>query len=481
MKALWHRESKGRGVAATLLAFPIVSIALAFSPASKGLIVLVPAAGFGLAWYLQRRFPRYYVGLVCWLFILTPMLRRMIEFRAQANNATFIMIAPFLACWAGLGILRGQVSSVRNARLRTWLFVVIALLYGAAVGFLQNSPMSVIQDWLGWSSPLCFAVYLYVQREHAKGLLDSFRANMIAGTIVMGLYGLWQFFFITPWDAFWMETTTLTSIGSPDSMQVRVFSTMNTPQPLADFLLCGLFLSLAAKGRARFIATPLSILVVGLSMSRSAWVCGAIGLVVFSLETTPRQRVRLISSVAACLLALFLAFQLPGIGDTLSRRMETFSSLRGDGSVNDRLANQQRAITAFEDSPFGLGMGVAARHDQASATYGVPPAAFVINDNGIEAALLSFGWFGSVIFAIGFGGAVITVWRQSRDPELMALKVLLLSLVIQIPSLHVFAGASGFLIWGAIGFCFAMAGGTPEISSPRGETGQWASSLARET
>jgi hypothetical protein len=481
MKALWQRESNERGVVATLLAFPIVSIALAFSPASKALIVLVPAGSFGLAWYLQRRLPRYYVGLVCWLFFLTPMLRRMIEFRAQANNAAFIMISPLVACWAGLGILRGQVSSIRNARLRTWLFVVIALLYGTAVGILQNGPAAAIQDWLGWSSPICFAVYLYVQREHAKGLLSSFRANMIAGTIFMGLYGLWQFFFITPWDAFWMETTTLTSIGSPDSMQVRVFSTMNTPQPLADFLLCGLFLSLAAKGRARFIATPLSILVVGLSMSRSAWVCGAIGLVLLSLEMTLRQRLRLIGSVAACLLALFFALQLPGIGDTLSRRMGTFSSLREDGSVKDRLANQQEAITAFQDSPFGLGMGVDAMHDRISATYGVPPAGFIIGDNGIEAALLSFGWFGSLIFVIGFGGAVITVWRQSQDPDLTALKVLLLSLVIQTPVLHVFAGAAGFLIWGAIGLCFATTDATPEISSPRGETGQWTSSLARET
>ena len=323
-----------------------------------------------------------------------PMLRRMVEYHAQSNNASFIMISPFLACWAGLGVLRGQMPALRDARLRTWFFVVIALLYGTAVGVLQNSLSAVIQDLLGWSSPVCFALYVYLQRERAKELLGSFTANMIAGTIIMGLYGLWQFFFITPWDTFWMQTTPLTSIGSPEMFQVRVFSTMNTPQPLADFLLCGLFLSSTAKGRARFIATPLSILVIGLSISRSAWVCGAIGIVVLGIVIKPRQRLRLIGSVGACLLGLFLAFQLPGIGDTLSRRIQTFNSLREDGSVNDRLANQQQAITAFEDSPFGLGMGVDARRTQASGNYGVPQVSFVIGDNGIEAALLSFGWFG---------------------------------------------------------------------------------------
>ena len=58
MKALWPPESKDRGVIATLLAFAIVSIALAFSPASRALVLLVPAASFGLGWHLQRKFPR---------------------------------------------------------------------------------------------------------------------------------------------------------------------------------------------------------------------------------------------------------------------------------------------------------------------------------------------------------------------------------------------------------------------------------------
>jgi hypothetical protein len=440
----------------------------------------VPAASFGFAWCLQRKFPSYYVGLVCWLFFLIPMLRRMVEYHLQANSAAFIMASPFLACWAGLGALRGRGSALRTAALRTWLFVAIALLYGTAIGLFQNPIGAVLQDVLGWSSPMCFAVYLYVQREHARALLASFKANMMAGAIVMGFYGLWQFFFITPWDTFWMQSTTLTSIGSPEMMQVRVFSTMNTPQPLADFLLCGLFFSLMAKGRLRFIATPLSILIVGLSISRSAWVCGAIGLVLLSLQISARQRVRLVASVAACLLVLLLAFQLPGIGDTLSRRISSFNGLHQDGSVNERLANQQQAITAFEDSPFGRGMGIDARNDQISGNYGVPKVTFVIGDNGIEAALLSFGWFGSLIFITGFGGAIITAWRRSRDPELVPLKVLLLSLAVQMPVLHVFAGATGFLIWGAIGLCFAASRQTIQAAKPVEPAGQWAHSLARE-
>ena len=84
------------------------------------------------------------------------------------------------------------------------------------------------------------------------------------------------------------------------------------------------------------------------------------------------------------------------------------------------------------------------------------------------------------MFAIGFGGALITVWRQGKDPELIPLKVLLLSLVIQVPVMHVFAGGTGFLIWAAIGLCFAMADSIPETSSPRSETDKWTSSLAPE-
>lgn len=461
----------------------LISFAGAFSPAAKLLIVVIPVFSFGLGVYLHRRFPSYYIALVCWLFFLIPLVRRLIEFRMSSTTASFVMVAPFLACFAGLGIFRNTDPHIFfSPDLRSWVYVMFAIFYSTLVGVLQNSPVAVVQDVFGWTAPICVAFYIYAQREHAPELLDSLRSSFLYGTLLMSLYGLYQFFFLAPWDAFWMENSTLNSIGVPEPMQVRVFSTMNTPQPLADFLICGVFLGMISKQRIRFLVIPLGLLVTTLTMSRSSWICGVIGIIVMSLSFTSRQRIQLVILLLLCGAALGVAFQVPEANQLLTRRFESFSNLHEDASVNDRVASQREAIAAFESSPFGLGMGAGSHIKNDGPSYGIPPQQIEIGDNGIEEILLSFGWCGSIIFIIGFGGAVFSSLRSSRDGELLSLKALLIGMVFQIPVMGVFPGASGFLIWSAIGLCSAWKSApTVHHEQPSLAAEGWSPDLMRES
>lgn len=472
MTALRTTGEAKRHVLLAIIAFAVLSLAAGFSPAARALIVLVPLASFGFACYLHRRYPGHYVGLVCWLFFLTPLLKRIIELKSGPNTASAVMTSPFLACWAGMAILRHQQTKVFDRRLRSWLLVVGTLLYGVVVGLLSNPVLAVIQDWIGWSSPLCFSIYLYVQRAHTEELLDSFKVNMLSGVIVMGIYGLWQFFFITPWDTAWMENTDLTSIGFPEPMAVRVFSTMNSPQTFADFLVCGLLVGVESKRSIRYVAVPLAVLSIGLTLSRSAWICGFVGILILSFGMEARQRLRIFGVVLACVVVL-AALHLPGLRDTLTARMESLTTLSEDTSLKARMANQQQAVDAFEESPFGMGLGVGAERSGSGPSFGVPRLSYVIGDNGIEQVLLSFGWFGSLIFAVGFAGAVSTVWHRTKDPQLLAMKSLLTAMVILIPAMGVFAGSSAFLMWTAIGMCFASVYAESEFEPKAAPAGEW--------
>jgi hypothetical protein len=465
-----------------LASLVFITVAGVLSPASKLLIVLVPALSFFLALYLHRRLPGYYVALVCWLYFLIPLLRRLIEFRTESTKASLVMVSPFLACLAGLAIFRSGFSQILSSRLRTWLYVAAAVFYGALVGLLLNPLIAVVQDIFGWVSPICFGLYIYAQREHGRELLGSLRSSFLYGTLVMALYGLYQFFFLAPWDAFWMENSGLTSIGAPEPMLVRVFSTMNSPQTLADFLIGGVLLSIASPQRIRFLIMPLGLLAVGLTNSRSAWVCGLLAMVIMSVSFTPRQRMQMVVLLLVCVALVGVAFQVPEVNEMLTRRLETFSNLREDGSVNDRVASQQQAIAAFQSSPFGLGLGSDAHSKNDGPSYGVPPQSIEIGDNGIEQVLLSFGWCGSIIFFMGFGGAVFACLRTSRDTELRALKALLIGMIFQIPVMGVFPGASGFLMWSAIGFCSSWKGSAPESPSRSSlAMEEWTPGLVRET
>ncbi len=465
-----------------LAAFILITAGGVFSPAAKLLIALVPLFSFGLGLYLHRHFRGYYVALVCWLFFLISLVRRLIEFRTGSPTASFVMISPFLACLAGLYIFHNEWTGIFASRLRTWTYVAIAVFYGAVVGLLSNPLSAVVQDIFGWTSPMCFGLYLYAQREHAGELLASLRSSFLYGTLVMGVYGLYQFFFLAPWDALWMENSGLTSIGSPEPLQVRVFSTMNTPQPLADFLIAGVLLSMTARRRIRFLAMPLGILVTGLTISRSSWICGAISLIYMTISFTPKQRLQLGGLLLVCFALLGVAYQVPEVSEMLRRRVESFTDLRGDYSVNDRLESQQQAISAFESSPFGLGLGVEGHNKSDGPTYGVPPQSIALGDNGLEEVLLSFGWCGSLIFFVGFGGAVAVSLRGSREQELLPLKALLVGMVFQIPVMGVFPGASGFLLWSAIGLSFAYAAVPPQSRSkaPMPASPDWSSGLVHE-
>ena len=89
---------------------------------------------------------------------------------------------------------------------------------------------------------------------------------------------------------------------------------------------------------------------------------------------------------------------------------------------------------------------------------------------------------GSIIFVIGFGGAVFTSLRASRDPELLSVKALLMGMILQIPVMGVFPGASGFLIWSAIGLCSSWSSALSADRQRASLAGEgWSPGLVRES
>jgi O-antigen ligase len=475
-------KQQRRNLILLLGGFAVITLGLAFTPAAIALVALVPAASAGIAFYLHRRHPEAYLGLLCWLFFLVPMLRRIIEMRSSSSVVSFVMIAPFFACWAGLAIYRHDWSGLFSARLSPWLAVAAAVAYGFLVGGLSNPKVAVIQDAFGWTSPMCVAFYLYAQREHASTLLDSFRSNMMYGLLVMSLYGLYQFFFLAPWDAAWMISSGLNSIGTPEPLSVRVFSTMNTPQPFADYLIAGLMLLAVSTRKLRIVTMPLAVIVLALTMSRSSWMAGAVGLAVLSIALTMRQRIQMVLLMIACVGAFALALQVPSINEIVVKRADSFKNLKEDGSLQDRIAAQQQAVVAFQDSPFGLGLGADGSHARTGPSYGVPQPIFNTGDNGWEQIFLSFGWFGSLVYILGLSASVIAALRIRSIPEITPLKAILVSIICEAPVMGVFPGATGFLIWTTIGLCFAFKYASVELpQASEAVPSEWRLALPRES
>ncbi len=441
-----------------MIGFAVLCLALSFTPGAKLVVLLLPLGAIVLGFRLLPT-PTLYVPFVLWLFTLTPFLRRVVEWRGSggsANTVQFIMTAPFLAAVVGLAVWRRDWTALPRAIPRQWTFIVMALAYCTVVGFLIHHVAATLPDVLGWSCPLCFALYLFFERNRSVEILNVLRENMLWGLLITGLYGLYQFFFMTPWDIAWMEASNLTSIGTPEPYGVRVFSTLNTPQPYADYLIFGLLMCLTSNRRLRFFVAPIAILNLGLTMSRSSWVAAVVAFCYVALTLTAKQRMQLIAIGAACFALLSIATLVPEINDILTQRLQTFQNLKDDGSANDRIQSQREAVQLFSITPFGLGFGADAGLRPAPPSHGHAALNYVtISDNGIEEMALTMGWFASIVFLVGFGGSVLAIFRFPASPGVTMPRAMVLALLIQIPVLGIFPGVSGFFLWTSIAMAFS--------------------------
>ena len=70
--------------------------------------------------------------------------------------------------------------------------------------------------------------------------------------------------------------------------------------------------------------------------------------------------------------------------------------------------------------------------------------------------MLSFGWFGSIVFVMGFGQAVVSCFQGTKQMRhLVSVKAALVGMLVQLPVMGIFPGASGYLVWTCIAVCFA--------------------------
>ena len=129
-----------------------------------------------------------------------------------------------------------------------------------------------------------------------QGVVEQLRgAGTVTGRSMFGGYGIYQFFFLAPWDAFWMRVVQMDSIGRPAPFEVRIFGTLNSPGPYADMLAASLLVALGASGRLPWLAGMPAVVALLLSLVRAAWVGYAAGLFLLLARMDMSKRAKLIA------------------------------------------------------------------------------------------------------------------------------------------------------------------------------------------
>jgi hypothetical protein len=448
-------------------AWPVIAafaagIALLLVAGSPGLVRLAyPAGALAIGCWLYLRGPGGYIEFAWWLWHVSPGIRRIVDYQLGAWDPQNPMsLTPFLVSGLALaGVLR-RLPELRRLRFLPWGVALVAVLYGYLVGLLRVGPMAATHALITWLVPLGFGLYGAVSWRRYPEARAAMRRSFLWGSLVLAVYGIAQFVDPPAWDRTWMVSSGMYSVGRAFPYEVRVFSLVNAPLPFATILVAGLFIALSGRGVWRVLSLSLGTIALLLSLVRSAWLAGLLGLVTY-LSALPRRAARPL--VAAGLLTLGVISLVPLIvpgeiaGPTVGivrDRLLTFADLSHDVSFKDRTSFLDDIAAVVIEEPLGHGLGSTG----VSSTLGGGGNGIRDFDNGIFAVLYSLGWVAGAAFLAAAVGIILVALPRREAKEDVTAKaaraVAVTSLVLAVGA-NVFEGVSAAVLWGFAGLVAA--------------------------
>lgn len=438
------------------LAVMVLIPALSIAAGQAGLLrVVFPALTLVIAIFLFWRSKPLYVGLVFWLWFVTPFLRRMADFQSGWQAQSAVLLAPYLAAGVSVFTLLTSLRDLGNRRSVPFVCALAAILYGFLVGVLRFPLFDTLRALLNWVIPVFFAYFLYQHRELYREFRSVIEKAFLYGVLVTGAYGIYQFFTLPDWDKMWLLNVQMNSFGAAAAKEVRVFSTMNAPMIFAAMMATGLLLLFCMKRRLRLLAAGCGFLALMLTMVRSGWIDLIAGFIFLGMKLDMRQRFRLVLAALACAVCLLASLQLPVIHHEVTKRIDSFSNTSQDVSYSARVAGYESALRVLSQEPFGEGIGSTdAKHNTEGDDDIIGP-----DDSTLLKSLYELGWMGTLIYGVGLVMLTIELARADHsDAFVLASKAIVIGLVAQCLLNSVVTGLLGFLLWTFAAMSLAAAG-----------------------
>ncbi|WP_322102772.1 glucose-6-phosphate isomerase [Paraburkholderia sp. J41] len=432
------------------------------------LTLLFPVLSIATGMWLYFVNPVRYVGFMWWLWFLSPEVRRLADYGKGAFTPTsLIQVAPLAVTMiSGISLLR-YYPLLAQRRGLPLLLALLGIAYAFVVGVMSSGPAAAVYDLANWVYPLLIGFHIMVLTRQYPECRATIVNTFIYGMLVMGAYGLVQFFIMPPWDAMWMIGSDMNSQGDPVPLGVRVFSTMNSSGPFAFAMMGAMVLVMAAQHRVRWVAAAFGFFSFALSLVRSTWGGWAIAMVIQLMKSSNRVRVRIIVSaiVLAGICVPLLTFG--PVADRMQQRLNTLVNLSDDQSYEAR--NQfyaDFAKTAFTDVT-GEGLGATGASTKLSSGNG-ELGKYGSFDSGVMNIPFVLGWPGTLLYMSGVLWLLVRAVRVSLRMQDDRYVCACLSLSVSIFAMLVFTnslvGTGGLLLFSSV-FSILSAGHWRKLSS----------------
>lgn len=428
----------------------------------------VPFCASCIALSLYFRKPARYLEFALWMWFLTPFIRRVVDWRVGFADRNLVLLTPFLVSWIAILTLR-EIKGAAKLQVAPFALCAAGIAYGFCVGMAIHPSGEVIYGLVDWLSPMLLGFHLYVRWRDFDTHAAVIQRSALLGLLVMGAYGIFQFYKAPIWDTSWLENLPggleSSTFGRPEPQAIRVWSTLNAPGPFATVMVALLFLVLPKKSLLKLPAILVALYAVMLSLVRTAWLTGVVGILYFAKNSNRQLFVKVVLALGAGALAVaFVAnssLNVPMVQD----RLKTLGDLKHDESVQDRTRLYHDLFGEVMSQPVGIGL------NNSDFYHGYPL------DSGPIRMLLNLGWFGTLVYSIGVAQVVSKLYSKgaSHDSSVVTASTIVTTLLLQLASGLIFISSSGAMFWLAVGSGLAAkayAAALPEqlVSSSAGPT-----------
>lgn len=436
-------EHKTQTYGALLVSIALPALCIAGGQAGI-LRLLFPALSVVVGGILLWRSKPLYVGFVLWLWFLTPFLRRLADYQGGWSVTSPLLLAPYISAGLSGFTLLTSIGNLRDRKYLPFVCALVAIVYGFIIGVVRYPIANVLQALLNWMVPVVFGIFIYENRSLHVEFRRVIEKSFLYGILVTGSYGIYQFFTLPDWDRMWLLNVQMNSFGTIEATKIRVFSTMNAPTIFGAVMVCGLLLLFNMGGKLRLLSAACGFVGLVLTMSRSAWVSLAAGVLFLMVRSAGRQKVRLAFAIFACVVFLGCLTQIPDVNELVLQRIETFSDPGHDVSFSARIEGHEAALRQIGQEPFGEGLGST---DTDHGTEGDDDIIGPHDSTPLE-FLYSLGWLGTLIYALGLGTLGFQLVRNERkDPFVLASNAIMIGFVAECLLNSVMLGVLGFMVW----------------------------------
>ncbi|MEA5580455.1 O-antigen ligase family protein [Nodularia harveyana UHCC-0300] len=437
-----------------ILGFVLLTVVCYFAGAASLLRLVYPATALLVAIFLYLRHPILYIGFTWWIWFLTPLATRLIDYRVGWDPTRQMLIAPYLVVFVTLASFLRHSPRASNQGGLPFILAFIGVFYGCLVGLIYNGPIPVARGFLDWLSPIIFAFHLFINWRDYPSYRQNIQRVFLWGVLILGTYGIYQFVVAPEWDRYWLiESQMFTSSGDPEPFGMRVWSTLHSPGPFAYVMQTGLLLLFTSSGTLIFPASAVGYLSFLLTQVRTSWLGWLLGVVMIFGSVKARIQMRLITIILVMIMCVVPLTNIEPISTVVAERLESFSNLEDDTSFKDRAGSYDRNLSLALSNVLGNGLGNIWTVNEETGQIEV-----IVLDSGILDMFFTLGWLGAIPYLGGLLLIIVSVLKYTEanfDSFVSASRAIGLTACLQLVGNSAMLSIAGMILWGFLAMAMA--------------------------